>query len=159
MQLLILVLMVHLESFFSIQALSVPAHIPLIMQKIDGAFTSRTVGAKNSSSDFESVLREAGTHSCCAETLGPLIAAAVSIVHVDMSLCELHLTMRHLSRVTSVISQAEGVFNKLEWKSIGSNYLAESEQVPLPATALIASALLQISNQTNIGIAGIQMRR
>ena len=39
-----------------------------------------------------------------------------------------------------------------------SNYLAESEQVPLPATALIASALLQISNQANIGIAGIQMR-
>lgn len=38
------------------------------------------------------------------------------------------------------------------------NYLAESEQVPLPATALIASVLLQISNQTNIGIAGIQMR-
>lgn len=39
-----------------------------------------------------------------------------------------------------------------------SNYLAESEQVPLPPTALIARVLLQISNQTNIGVTGIQMR-
>lgn len=44
------------------------------------------------------------------------------------------------------------LFNKLEGKR------AETEQVPLPATPLIAWALLQISNQTNISITGTQMR-
>lgn len=35
---------------------------------------------------------------------------------------------------------------------------AEKEQVPLPATSLIARVLSQIPNQTNITAAGIQMR-
>lgn len=35
---------------------------------------------------------------------------------------------------------------------------AENEQVPLPATSLIALVLAQTPNQTNISAAGIQMR-
>lgn len=50
------------------------------------------------------------------------------------------------------------MFNKLEWKSAGPIMQQSLKQVPLPATALIASVLSQISNQTNIGLAGIQMR-
>lgn len=68
--------------------------------------------------------------------------------------------MRSASDNATVIKA--NVYHLPVWKSVQqigvekcrSNYLAESEQVPLPVTALIAPVLLQILNQTNISIAG-----
>lgn len=83
--------------------------------------------------------------------------AVVCIIHVDMFLCELHLTMWLLSRLMSVISQSEEMFNKLEWKSAGP--IIEQSMSRCHYQRLHWSLQFsQISNQTNIGIAGIQMR-
>lgn len=88
----------------------------------------------DSSSDFATVVREAGTHNCCAGYVFMRVASdSATLIKANVCQLSVRLSVQHI-----------GV------EKCQPNYLAVPEQVPLPVTSMIQNIVIAGMREWNV---------